>query len=76
MFGGRPIGGLGVPTQKAKDFKGAAERFERAQNLFVAAGSPLPSTIRFGLARADLAHMPEATIPRRQTGARSSRLED
>ena len=22
MFGGRPIGGLGMPTQKAKNFKG------------------------------------------------------
>jgi len=26
MFGGRPIGGLGVPTQKAKDFKGTLAR--------------------------------------------------
>jgi ATP-binding cassette subfamily B protein len=26
MFGGRPIGGLGVPTQKAKDFKGTVRR--------------------------------------------------
>ena len=26
MFGGRPIGGLGVPTQKAKDFKGTLVR--------------------------------------------------
>ena len=26
MFGGRPIGGLGVPTQKAKDFKGTTAR--------------------------------------------------
>jgi ATP-binding cassette subfamily B protein len=26
MFGGRPIGGLGVPTQKAKDFKGTLHR--------------------------------------------------
>ena len=26
MFGGRPIGGLGMPTQKAKDFKGTRNR--------------------------------------------------
>ena len=26
MFGGRPIGGLGVPTQKAKNFKGTLGR--------------------------------------------------
>jgi ATP-binding cassette, subfamily B, multidrug efflux pump len=26
MFGGRPIGGLGMPTQKAKDFKGTLNR--------------------------------------------------
>jgi len=26
MFGGRPIGGLGVPTQKAKNFKGTTAR--------------------------------------------------
>ncbi len=26
-FGGRPIGGLGMPTQKAKDFKGTLKRF-------------------------------------------------
>jgi ATP-binding cassette subfamily B protein len=26
MFGGRPIGGLGVPTQKARDFKGTLVR--------------------------------------------------
>jgi ATP-binding cassette, subfamily B, multidrug efflux pump len=26
MFGGRPIGGLGVPTQKAKNFKGTLVR--------------------------------------------------
>ena len=26
MFGGRPIGGLGMPTQKAKDFKGTLRR--------------------------------------------------
>ena len=26
MFGGRPIGGLGVPTQKAKNFKGTLLR--------------------------------------------------
>jgi ATP-binding cassette subfamily B protein len=26
MFGGRPIGGLGVPTQKAKNFKGTLSR--------------------------------------------------
>ena len=26
MFGGRPIGGLGVPTQKAKNFKGTTTR--------------------------------------------------
>ena len=26
MFGGRPIGGLGMPTQKAKDFKGTLIR--------------------------------------------------
>jgi len=26
LFGGRPMGGLGVPTQKAKDFKGTATR--------------------------------------------------
>jgi len=26
MFGGRPIGGLGVPTQKAKNFKGTLNR--------------------------------------------------
>ncbi|HMD36294.1 MAG TPA: ABC transporter ATP-binding protein [Vicinamibacterales bacterium] len=26
MFGGRPIGGLGMPTQKAKDFKATANR--------------------------------------------------
>jgi ATP-binding cassette subfamily B protein len=26
MFGGRPIGGLGVPTQRAKDFKGTLAR--------------------------------------------------
>jgi ATP-binding cassette subfamily B protein len=27
MFGGRPIAGLGVPTQKAKNFKGTLARF-------------------------------------------------
>jgi len=26
MFGGRPMGGLGVPAQKAKDFKGTLVR--------------------------------------------------
>jgi ATP-binding cassette, subfamily B, multidrug efflux pump len=26
MFGGRPIGGIGMPTQKAKDFKGTLNR--------------------------------------------------
>ena len=26
MFGGRPIGGLGMPTQKAKNFKGTSVR--------------------------------------------------
>ena len=26
MFGGRPIGGLGMPTQKAKNFKGTLVR--------------------------------------------------
>jgi ATP-binding cassette subfamily B multidrug efflux pump len=26
LFGNRPIGGLGVPTQKAKDFKGTVGR--------------------------------------------------
>jgi ATP-binding cassette subfamily B multidrug efflux pump len=26
MFGGRPIGGLGIPTQKAKNFKGTLDR--------------------------------------------------
>lgn len=26
MFGGRPIGGLGMPTQKAKNFKGTRDR--------------------------------------------------
>ena len=26
MFGGRPIGGLGMPTQKARDFKGTLNR--------------------------------------------------
>src|SRR6185436_10953711 len=26
MFGGRPIGGLGMPTQKAKNFKGTSRR--------------------------------------------------
>jgi len=26
IFGGRPIGGLGVPTQKAKNFKGTLVR--------------------------------------------------
>ena len=26
MFGGRPIGGLGIPTQKAKNFKGTLNR--------------------------------------------------
>ncbi len=26
MFGGRPIGGLGMPTQKAKNFKGSLNR--------------------------------------------------
>jgi ATP-binding cassette subfamily B multidrug efflux pump len=26
MFGGRPMGGLGIPTQKAKDFKGTLVR--------------------------------------------------
>ncbi len=26
MFGGRPMGGLGVPTQKAKNFKGTLVR--------------------------------------------------
>jgi ATP-binding cassette subfamily B protein len=29
MFGGRPMGGLGVPTQKAKDFKGTVIRLLR-----------------------------------------------
>jgi len=26
MFGGRPIGGLGIPAQKAKNFKGTLAR--------------------------------------------------
>ena len=26
MFGGRPMGGLGMPVQKAKDFKGTLRR--------------------------------------------------
>jgi ATP-binding cassette, subfamily B, multidrug efflux pump len=29
IFGNRPIGGLGVPTQKAKDFKGTLARLSR-----------------------------------------------
>jgi hypothetical protein len=37
---------------KARDFAGAADRFSRAEKLFVAAGSPVPPTIRVGLARA------------------------
>ncbi len=37
---------------KARDFAGAADRFSRAEKLFVAAGSAVPPTIRVGLARA------------------------
>ena len=46
MFGGRPMGGLGVPTQKAKNFKGTLVRLlgylrphRRALAVVVAAGA-------------------------------------
>src|SRR3954469_8227725 len=46
MFGGRPMGGLGVPTQKAKNFKGTLIRLlgylrphRRALAVVVAAGA-------------------------------------
>jgi len=45
----------GGDSLKAKDFQGAADRFGRAQNLFVAAGAPVPPTVRVGLARAYVA---------------------
>jgi len=46
MFGGRPIGGLGMPTQKAKNFKATSRRLlgylrphRRALAVIVAAGA-------------------------------------
>jgi hypothetical protein len=42
----------GGDALKARDYAGAADKFSRAEKLFLAGSSPVPPTIRVGLARA------------------------